>query len=80
MPFLMDKALLSISPAGCGQLVKMLITLDPHAIGIFGSGFDDYHFGQSRSFSEKAHNSLTTWYFLLKFCLRKHFNLVLTLV
>ena len=31
----MDKALQSISPAG--QLVKMLITLEPH--GIFGSNF-----------------------------------------
>ena len=34
-PFSMDKALLRISPAGHGQLVQMLITLDPH--GIFGS-------------------------------------------
>ena len=32
--FLMDEALLSISPAGRGELVKMLITLEPH--GIFG--------------------------------------------
>ena len=30
-------SLLSISPAGRGQLVKMLITLEPH--GIFGSIF-----------------------------------------
>ena len=34
---LMEKGLLSISPACCGQLVKMLITLEPH--GIFGSNF-----------------------------------------
>ena len=27
-----DKTLLSISPAGHGQLVKMLITLEPHGI------------------------------------------------
>ena len=33
--FLMDAALLSISPASHGQLVKMLLTLAPH--GIFGS-------------------------------------------
>ena len=33
----MDDTLLSISPAGCGQLVKMLITLEPR--GIFGSNF-----------------------------------------
>ena len=30
-----DEALLSVSLAGHGQLVKMLITLDPH--GIFSS-------------------------------------------
>ena len=34
-PSSMDMALLSISPASRGQLVKMLITLGPH--GIFGS-------------------------------------------
>ena len=28
--FLMNKGLLSIISAGCGQLVKMLITLEPH--------------------------------------------------
>ena len=33
----MDDALLSMSPVGRGQLVKMLITLEPH--GIFGSNF-----------------------------------------
>ena len=33
----MDEALLSISPAGRGQIVKILITLEPH--GIFGSNF-----------------------------------------
>ena len=33
----MGEALLSISPAGRGQLVKILITLEPH--GIFGSNF-----------------------------------------
>ena len=30
--FLMDKALLSISQAGCGKLVNMLITLEPRGI------------------------------------------------
>ena len=35
--FLMDEALLSISPAGSGQLVKILITLESH--GIFRSNF-----------------------------------------
>ena len=30
--FLMDEALLSISPAGRGQLVKIIITLEPHCI------------------------------------------------
>ena len=35
--FLMDKALLSISPAGRGELVKIPITLEPQ--GIFGSNF-----------------------------------------
>ena len=34
-PFLMDVALLSISPAGHGQLVKIHVTLKLH--GIFGS-------------------------------------------
>ena len=38
----MNEALLSISLAGCGQLVKMLITLEPH--GIFGSIFAAYSF------------------------------------
>ena len=33
--FLMDEGLLSIISVGCGQLVKMLITLELH--GIFGS-------------------------------------------
>ena len=33
--FLKDVALMSISPAGRGQLVKILKTLEPH--GIFGS-------------------------------------------
>ena len=28
----MDEALLSISPARCGQSVKMLISLEPHVI------------------------------------------------
>ena len=32
----------SISMAGRGQLVKMLITLEPN--GIFGSNFADIHF------------------------------------
>ena len=34
---MMDESLLSMISAGCGQLVKMLITLEPH--GIFGSNF-----------------------------------------
>ena len=70
----MDKALLSISQAGPGQLVKVLITLEYH--GIFGlkfayfiltlssnwyanrlRGIAEHHFGRSKSFSEKAHNS-----------------------
>ena len=29
--FLTDRALLSISPTGRGQLVKMLITIEPHS-------------------------------------------------
>ena len=33
----MDECLLSIISVGCGQLVKMLITLEPHSI--FGSKF-----------------------------------------
>ena len=33
----MDEGLLSISPASCGHLVHMLITLEPR--GIFGSNF-----------------------------------------
>ena len=35
------RGVLSISPAGCGQFVKMLITLEPH--GIFGS-YVEYSF------------------------------------
>ena len=38
----MDKALLSISPACCGQLVEMLITLEPR--GIFESNLHTYLF------------------------------------
>ena len=30
--FLMDEGLLSINPTCCGQLVKMLITLEPYGI------------------------------------------------
>ena len=30
--FLMDDGLLSIISASCGQLVKMLITLEPHGV------------------------------------------------
>ena len=33
----MDEGLLNFISAGCGQLVKMLITLEPH--GIYGSNF-----------------------------------------
>ena len=33
----MDEALLSITPAGCGQLVNLIITLEQN--GIFGSNF-----------------------------------------
>ena len=39
---MMGKGLLSIVPAGCGQLVKMLITLKPH--GIFVSNLHVYLF------------------------------------
>ena len=35
--FLMDEGLLSIISAGCGQLVKRCITIEPH--GIFGTNF-----------------------------------------
>ena len=35
--FLMDEGWLSIISAGCGQLVKMLIILEPH--GLFESNF-----------------------------------------
>ena len=34
----MDEGLLSIISTGCGQLVKMLITVEPH--DIFGSNFE----------------------------------------
>ena len=40
--FLMDKALLSIISASCGQIIKMHITLEPH--GIFGSILHTYSF------------------------------------
>ena len=40
--FFMDEGLLSISPACCGQLVKILISLEPY--GVFGSYFA-YSFG-----------------------------------
>ena len=35
----MDEGLLSISPACCGQFVKMLITLEPHGIFRFNFAF-----------------------------------------
>ena len=35
--FLMDEALLSISPAGCGQFMKMLLTFE--SCVIFGTNF-----------------------------------------
>ena len=34
--FSMDECLLSIIAAGCGRLVKMFITLEPHGTCIFG--------------------------------------------
>ena len=36
-PILMDEGLLNIISAGCGQLIKILITLEPR--GRFGSNF-----------------------------------------
>ena len=59
----MDEGLLSIMSAGGGQLVKNLITLEPH--GILGSNFAylfiltfaKHRVGQSRSLSENASNS-----------------------
>ena len=43
MLFFVDEAMLSISPVSCGQLVKMIISFEPH--GIFGSNFADFfHF------------------------------------
>ena len=38
----MDEALLSISPIDRGQLVKILITIEP--LGIFGANFASYLF------------------------------------
>ena len=68
LPFLMEEALLSISPAGRGQLVKMLTTLELHAcqhclttgmcIRLFdGRGFVEHQSSRTRSVSENAHNS-----------------------
>ena len=37
-------------------------------------------FGRSSSFNENVHNSLTTWYILLKFCILLYFNTVQPLV
>ena len=59
----MDEALLSISLAGRGQLVKMLITLELHAcqhcVSAFfdGGGFVEHQSSRTRSVSENAHNS-----------------------
>ena len=61
-PFLMDEGLLSIISAVCGQLVKILIILEPHGIlGLtfaysFILTFAEHHVGQSMSLSENAHN------------------------
>ena len=38
--FLVEEAMLSISPVSRGPLVKMIITFEPH--GIFGSNFADF--------------------------------------
>ena len=67
-PFLMEEALLSISLARRGQLVKMLTTLELHAcqhclttgmcIRLFdGRGFVEDQSSRTRSVSENAHNS-----------------------
>ena len=65
----MDEGLLSIIPAGCGQLVKMLIALEPLLIFAFlfahfpatgkqnGDEVAEHDFGRSRYFSGNAHNS-----------------------
>ena len=67
-PFLMEEALLSISPARRGQLVKMLITLELHAcqhcltmacVSAFfdGRGFVEHQSSWTMSVIENAHNS-----------------------
>ena len=68
--YLLDEGLLSNISAGCGQLVKMLLTLEPH--GMFELILFNIvqplvckmvrrlcrtSLGRSRSFSENAHNS-----------------------
>ena len=45
----MDEGLLNISPTGCGQLVKLLITLATHCI--FGSNFAKIVLGISNKFN-----------------------------
>ena len=59
----MDEALLSISLANCGQLMKMLITLEPH--GIFGSNYKLDCFKIGRGYLQLTVNSQKTlkWLF-----------------
>ena len=85
--------------ACCGQLVKMLRTLEPYEIPgirikfcilislntvqlvVCKTAIRVHHFGLSRSFVEKVHNSWTAWYILFsKFCILIHFNIIETQV
>ena len=60
----MEEALLSVSPAGPGQLVKMLTTLElqacQHCLSAFfdGQGFVEHQSIQMRSVSENAQQLL----------------------
>ena len=92
----MNEALLSISLTGCGKLVKMLITLEPHSI--FGSNFAYlFIFTFSRHWYAKRwrgfvsvdrghlvkmliNKSWTAWYILIKLYLPIQFNIVEKLV
>ena len=92
-PFLVDEGLLSISPACCDQLVKILITLEPY--GVFGSKFEYLCILSSHWYAKRLRGFTGRGILvkmritlephgihdiLIKFCILIHFNIIETQV
>ena len=53
-----DEALTGISPAGCSQLVKMLITLVPRILSLFRNEFNKFNKTGERMLDSICHMTL----------------------